>query len=87
MKTSYLFLLFSILSGTRVLACPACTLQQPRLLRGITHGIGPDSSWDYLIVSVAVAIVLFSLYFSVKWLIRPGERSMTHIKHFILTLD
>ena len=87
MKTSFLFLLLTIFTGTRLLACPACTLQQPRLLRGITHGVGPDSSWDYLIVSVAVAIVLFSLYFSVKWLIRPGERSATHIKQYILTLD
>ncbi|HEV9035018.1 MAG TPA: hypothetical protein VGQ51_00305 [Puia sp.] len=87
MKTSYLLLLLSLDPITGILACPACTLQQPRLLRGITHGVGPDSRWDYLIVSVAVAIVLGSLYFSIKWLIRPGERSETHIKQVILTFD
>jgi len=87
MKTFYLLLLLSMVPGASVFACPACTLQQPRLLRGITHGVGPDSRWDYLIVGVAVAIVVVSLYFSIKWLIRPGERSETHIKQFILTLD
>jgi len=87
MKTSFFLLLLSLVPCASIFACPACTLQQPRLLRGITHGVGPDSRWDYLIVGVAVAIVLGSLYFSIKWLIRPGERSETHIKQFILTLD
>jgi hypothetical protein len=67
-----------------ILLCDACTKQQPKLLQGITHGTGPDSSWDYVIVYMAVAIVLFSLFYSVKWLIRPGEKSSTHIKQFIL---
>jgi len=87
MKTFYFLLLLSLVPGASIIACPACTSQQPRLFRGITHGVGPDSRWDYLIVGVAVAIVVVSLYFSIKWLIRPGERSETHIKQFILTLD
>jgi len=64
-------------------ACPACEKAQPRMLRGITHGAGPDSRWDYLIVLLAVIITLLTLFYSVKWLIRPGERSATHIKHSI----
>jgi len=64
--------------------CPVCERNQPRILRGITHGAGPEGKWDYVIVWIAVAIVLATLFFSVKWLIRPGEKSDHHIKRFIL---
>ena len=74
-----------ILSTTR--ACPACEKAQPRILRGITHGAGPDSQWDYLIVWLAVIATLLTLFYSVKWLIRPGERSASHIKHSIFQHD
>lgn len=67
-----------------VLACAACEAQQPRILRGITHGTGPGSKWDIVIVWAAVIIVLLTLFYSVKWLVRPGERSEAHIKQFIL---
>jgi len=66
------------------LFCPACEKAQPRILRGITHGAGPKSQWDYLIVWVAVIITVLTLYYSIKWLIRPGEKSAGHIKNFIL---
>jgi len=65
-------------------ACPACEKAQPRILRGITHGAGPESRWDYLIVWIAVLITVLTLYYSIKWLIRPGETTTGHIKHFIL---
>lgn len=65
-------------------ACPACEKQQPKLLQGITHGGGPGSNWDYVIISIAVIVVLFTLFFSVKWLVRPGEQSQSHIKRLIL---
>jgi len=68
-----------------VLACPVCDKQQPKVLQGITHGAGPQSSWDYVIVWAAVIIVLFTLYFSLKWIFRPGEKSENHIKRLILT--
>jgi uncharacterized protein HemY len=78
---------FAVLPALAVFSCPVCEKQQPEILRGITHGAGPNSSWDYVIVWSAVVIVLFTLYFSVKWLIRPGERSQTHIKRFILNIE
>jgi hypothetical protein len=71
----------------RSFACPVCERSQPKLLRGIAHGAGPESRWDYLIVLTAVVIVAFTLYFSIKWLIRPGENSDRHIKRFILNND
>lgn len=69
------------------MACPVCEKQQPAIFRGITHGTGPDSQWDYLIVAVAALVVLITLFYSVKWLIRPGERSQNHIKNLIINAE
>jgi len=73
-----------LITGIAALPCPVCERQQPKILQGITHGAGPQSNWDYIIISVTALIVLVTLFFSVKWLISPGERSGTHIKHLIL---
>jgi hypothetical protein len=67
-------LLVAVLAQLYGMACPACEAQQPKVLRGITHGAGPSGKWDYFIVYVAVVIVLVTLFYSVKWLIRPGEK-------------
>lgn len=66
------------------IACPVCEKQQPKILQGITHGAGPQSNWDYLITSVTALIVLVTLFYSIKWLVSPGEKSVTHIKHSVL---
>lgn len=66
------------------IACAVCEKQQPKVLRGISHGAGPESNWDYVIVWATVVIVLLTLFYSVKWLIKPGEKSEHHIKRFIL---
>ncbi|CAN5468825.1 hypothetical protein BH11BAC5_BH11BAC5_39220 [soil metagenome] len=83
MKKSILLILMAFISFA-TFACPACEKQQPKLLKGITHGAGPDGNSDYVIVFIAVIIVLFTLFFSVKWLIRPGEKSQNHIKRLVL---
>lgn len=79
----YFLIILLLVNAISVWACSACEKQQPQILRGITHGGGPQSNWDYLIISVAMTIVLFTLYFSVKWLVRPGEKSANHIKYWI----
>ncbi|MBL7920714.1 MAG: hypothetical protein JNJ40_10395 [Bacteroidia bacterium] len=61
-------------------ACPECEKQQPKILRGIAHGAGPESQWDYVIVWAIVAIVVVTLFFAVKWTIKPGEKDPNHIK-------
>lgn len=68
-------------------ACPVCEKQQPKVLRGIAHGAGPDNNWDYLIVGVITVIVLITLFYSMKWLVRPGENTPDHIKRNVLDLD
>lgn len=69
------------------IACPACEKQQPKLLKGVSHGVGPQSNWDYVIVIITALIVLATLYFSVKWIIKPGEKSARHIKRTILNFE
>ncbi len=71
-------------TGFLAVACPVCEKQQPEILRGITHGGGPQSNWDYVIITTATLIVLVTLFFSIKWLVRPGEKSRSHIKYLIL---
>ena len=77
-------LLCYLLTGLSSFACPVCERNQPKILKGITHGAGPESRWDYVIVWTTVAIVVFTLVFTIKWIIRPGEKSDTHIKRAIL---
>lgn len=84
MMRKYILLILFIPLHFTVSACAACEAQQPRILRGITHGTGPGSKWDIVIVCAAVIIVLLTLFYAVKWLVRPGERSEAHIKQFIL---
>lgn len=78
-------LIFLMLLQLTALACPVCDQRQPKILRGITHGAGPESVWDYVIIITATVIVVCTLFYSVKWLIKPGEYSEDHIKRFILT--
>ena len=68
-------------------ACPACEKAQPRILRGITHGAGPESRWDYVIAYAVAIITVLTLIYSIKWLIRPGETTPNHIKNFIINHD
>lgn len=80
-----IFLTMSLLlNALYIFACPVCERNQPKVLKGITHGVGPESKWDYVIVWITATIVLCTLFLSIKWLIRPGEKSDHHIKRFIL---
>lgn len=64
--------------------CPVCDKQQPKILQGITHGTGPESNWDYLIVWSTVIIVAFTLFYTIKWMVRPGEKENNHIKRTVI---
>lgn len=86
MKKIFFSLLLLVQAGY-LYACPVCERNQPKILRGIVHGAGPESQWDYVIVWGTAAIVLATLIFSVKWLMRPGEQSDNHIKRSILNND
>ena len=68
-----------------VSACPVCDKQQPIITRGLTHGVGPESNWDWLIITIIAVITLLTLVFSLKYLIHPGEKDPGHIKQSILS--
>lgn len=65
-------------------ACPVCERNQPKVLKGIVHGAGPESNWDYVGGVVTGVIALFTLIYSVKWIVKPGEKNPNHIKYSIL---
>lgn len=67
------------------LACSVCEKQQPQITRGLTHGTGPQSNWDWVIIVVISVIALLTLVFSLKYLIKPGENNADHIKQLMLT--
>jgi hypothetical protein len=84
-KTFITFLL--LLLNVTLMACPVCEKQQPEILKGITHGAGPESNWDYLIIWAMVDIVLVSLYLSLKWIFRPEVKQQSHIKYTVLNFE
>ncbi len=72
------------ISYATVYACPVCERNKAKYLQGITHGSGPDSKWDLVIVAAIGLLTLYTLLYTVKWLIRPGENNGDHIKYSIL---
>lgn len=77
------FLLFFI-SVIPAIACDVCQRNQPKLLQDISHGTGPQAESDYYIIGVSVIIVLLTLVYSLKYLLKPGEQNPRHIKNLIL---
>lgn len=84
-KLLFLFplLFFALINN----ACPVCEKQQPAILKGITHGAGPDSNWDYVIVIATAIIVIATLYYAIKWMVKPGEKESNHIKRTVLNFN
>ena len=82
MKKIIIFL-FLILFQIAAFACPVCERNQPKILRGIVHGAGPDSNWDYVSIAITAIIAVFALIYSIKWLIKPNENNQNHIKYSI----
>lgn len=83
MKNTIVFLMLNMYT-IAMYACPVCERNQPKLLRGIVHGKGPDSNWDYISVWITVIISVVALFYTVKWLIKPGEKDENHIKYSII---
>ncbi len=79
----YIFIALQLTSSKCLLACEACKKQQSNPFTEITHGRGPENSWDYLVVAIMVLITLYVLFASLKYLLRPAERNRAHIKNII----
>lgn len=78
-----LFALLLMQPSVKVFACEICKSRQPKLLRNLAHGAGPQGQWDYFILYGAIAIVLLTLAMGIKYLVRPGEKSPDHAKYQI----
>lgn len=85
MKMKALLILLFALSLQIVSACPVCEKQQPKITQGLTHGAGPQSNWDWVIITIITAITVFTFIYSLKYLIKPGEKNTNHIKQSILS--
>lgn len=85
MKRLVIFLTFLLLGmPLKALACEVCENRQPDILKGVTHGIGPQGSIDYIITWGAVVIVGVTLFFSIKFLVKPNESKPDHIKNIVV---
>ncbi|REC46985.1 hypothetical protein [Chryseobacterium pennipullorum] len=73
-----------MLSATYISACDACKSQQPEITKELTHGTGPESDWDWFIVGIVILITLLAFFYSVKYLVKPGEKDKSHIKYTFL---
>lgn len=78
------FILLFVLLAQTVSACPVCEKQQPEITQGLTHGTGPQSNWDWVIIAVITAITVLTFVLSLKYLIKPREKGTSHIKRLIL---
>ena len=77
-------IIIMLFSGLKSFACEVCANNQPKPLKGITHGVGPTGTIDYIIITVAAIIVSIALFLSVKYLVKPKEKNSDHIKNIVL---
>ncbi len=77
-----IFLFLISLSGS--FACELCKQNQPKPLENITHGTGPQSDWDYVIIIAGIIIVSLTFIYSLKFLIKPRETDPSHIKNIVI---
>ena len=84
MKIKFFFILLLVIIVQTVSACPVCEKQQPKITQGLTHGAGPQSNWDWVIIAVVALITLLTFFYSLKYLIKKKKKNADHIKQSIL---
>lgn len=84
MKACFLISVILAFATLKIWACDVCQNNQPKALKNITHGTGPQGNWDYIIICSAVVIVAITLFFSIKYLVKPKETSPAHIKNMVI---
>lgn len=69
-------------------ACPVCERAKAKIpFGGLSHGTLPTSNWEYVAVWVVVIAVALTLFYSIKWIIKPAENNKDHIKYSILNFE
>ncbi|HLS70697.1 MAG TPA: hypothetical protein VK027_03470 [Chitinophagaceae bacterium] len=83
-KIAFLISIFLLSIPYGLFACEVCEKNQPKVLQGVTHGAGPQGNIDYIITWSAVVIVGITLFYSLKFLIKPKEDNPEHIKNIVV---
>lgn len=81
----YLLVFLFVAIASFIGACPVCDRAQPKITMGLTHGVGPQSSWDWVAIVAMVVITLYVLVRTIFLLVKPKEGSKDHIKQSILS--
>lgn len=84
MKHLKYILLILLLSPLKAWACDVCNRRQPEALQNVIHGIGPQGNIDYIITTTAAIIVGITLFFSIKYLVKPKEDQADHVKNIVV---
>ena len=84
MKKKLIFLVILMVWTFPSIACEVCKVNQPKMLKNITHGTGPQGNTDMIIIWSAAVIVTVTLFYSIKYLINPKENSKEHIKNSVI---
>ena len=84
MKTKSILSTLLLLAHCYYKACEACDLKQPKITRGLTHGAGPQSFWDWVAVAIIAIISVLTVVYFIKYSIRPESKKTEHIKNSIL---
>jgi len=82
-KTALFFTVIFLFVQQIAMACDVCKKNQPEILQDVTHGSGPSGTLDYIIIWGAIIIVGVTLFFSLKYLIKPKEGNPGHIKNIV----
>lgn len=84
MKEKWIILVMFLVWGFPSMACEVCQVNQPKMLKNITHGTGPQGNTDMIIIWSAAVIVTVTLFFSIKYLVNPKENNAEHIKNSVI---
>ncbi len=84
MKSNKFLIPIFLLWQTFAWACDACDLQQPKVTRGLTHGAGPESAWEWVAVGATLVITILTIYYFFKYLFRPESKRKINIKTNVL---
>ena len=84
MKKERIFLVILMMWIFPSMACEVCSVNQPKMLKNITHGTGPEGNTDMIIIWSAAVIVTITLIYSIKYLVNPKENKKDHIKNSVI---
>ncbi|MBC7569202.1 MAG: hypothetical protein H7319_05655 [Spirosoma sp.] len=76
MKPIYLTLLLGLLSLLPATACPLCKKNQPAGFANITHGVGPQNGFDYVMLYGSIGVVVITLGLLVWFVLRPDHATV-----------